>query len=113
MSREYEETIPLSVIEADAEGEMFIEFKYWPGEAPSGLSGPPEHADPGSAAEFEITSSAYVIGKKHIAMGLADHEREMILEYLREQWEEPDPADDEADYRYELWRDEQMEKDND
>ena len=38
----------------DGETEVEITFSFTPGSAPSGLSGPPEHYDPGSGPEIDI-----------------------------------------------------------
>ena len=103
------EILPMDVIEADAEGEIEVHFKWSPGEAESGRFGPPEHWDPGSSDDFTINKAFYVLPKgKRIPLGLSAHEEELVLEWLDENFERPDFEAERADYLYDLKRDEEL-----
>lgn len=110
MADRYTENVPLSVIEGGTDGELQVTFTYSPG-CPAKVSGPPEHCYPAEPDEIELVSCFYLLGNgTTIPCGLADHEEEAIVEWLYEEWERPDFEADEADYRYEQMRDEQMER---
>lgn len=49
-----------------------VEFNLVGGEAPSGMSGPPEHYDPGSAPEFVLIGAS--IAATHDEVDLTDEE---------------------------------------
>lgn len=44
-------------IRDDGETELEVDYTFRAGSAPSGMFGPPEHYDPGSAAEVEIEAA--------------------------------------------------------
>ena len=91
----------------DGETEIEVEFSYSPGTAPSGLSGPPEHYDPGEGPEVAI-ERAWLAKEDppgtHEYVLLTEAERQRIEDEIAQdpQWDEdggPDPDD---------WRDQRM-----
>ncbi len=107
------ERIPMSVFDDqdDGNGEIDIAFDWTPGQAPSGLTGPPENYDPGSGDEFDLLGASGVKwdGTSFPFMLCAEWEAK-IVEYLNEEWERPDFAAERADYEYDRYRDEMMER---
>jgi hypothetical protein len=96
----FRETVPLSVVEGDADGELIVDFDWRAGSPPSGMSGPPENYDPGESDEFVITAVSYDTAP-NIPVGLAPHEEEKVIEWLDENWMRPTDydRDDIADMR--------------
>lgn len=107
------ERIPMSVFDDrdDGDGEIDIAFDWTPGQAPSGLTGPPENYDPGSGDEFDLIGAAQVLTNGTTApFMLCDEWDAKIIEYLSENWERPDFAAERADYDYDRYRDGKMER---
>lgn len=85
------EIVPMSVVEAEAEGEFEVAFEFRPGTPESGrFNGPPEDYDPGEPDEFVISSVSYAIRNSRIPTALAPHEEEKVIEWLDENWERPE-----------------------
>ncbi len=95
--------MPLSVIDDkdDGSGEIEISFDYAPGSPPSGMTGPPEHYDPGSGEEFYVVDG----GRR-----LTSAQNDAVVDWLEENWDRPDCEADLADYRYEQQRDERCDR---
>lgn len=106
----YIETVPQWILDGD--GELEVRFEWTPG-TPEFIppANRPEDYDPGSGDEFIIRSAAYIIdGKPMFPCGLSDTEEQRVIDWLDGEWERPDHAAAKADYLYDQWRDEQMEK---
>ena len=97
MSR-HTETVPLSAFAGLGEHEIDltghddglpVTFDWSPGHEPSGMSGPPEHYDPGSPDEFVIVEPADMSLNADCA----------ITEWLDSNWERPDDGPDPDDWR--------------
>jgi hypothetical protein len=100
-ARTFTEEVPQDVIYPDPENEspdrmITVAFEWTAGEAPSGLSGPPENYDPGSGDEF------YLVGAD-----LSDEQEERVIEWLDEHWERPDDQPD-YDYIRDMKRDDEL-----
>ncbi len=96
----------------DGFGEVDVAFDWTPGSPATGMFGPPENYDPGSADEFYIVGAVQILPNGTTAPFMScDEWDEKIAEYLEENWERPDFAAERADYEYDRMRDERMERD--
>lgn len=84
--RRLDTIVPATVLGGDEELE--VEFNWHPGSPPSGLTGPPEHYDPGEGPDVELLKTTR--GGTEIA--LDDEEREAVELWLAENYV------DDADY---------------
>lgn len=102
----HREAVPLSILDG-SDGELVVEFDWAPGTAPSGLSGPPEHYDPGDGDEIVITGCSYDT-TPGIPVGLGPHEEERVVEWLDENWIRPEDDGPDPDYLRDTQRDDRL-----
>lgn len=95
---------PAEVIGLEGD-ELEVEFSFTPGTDPSGVSGPPEHYDPGSGPEIDGGLTATLDGE---TLTLNDDQEGKVVEWLLAHFDfgeaEDDSAADEGDYRADLAR---------
>lgn len=95
MSRGHDDSMEVPVREGDDET-MTVEFSYYPGTEPSGMSGPPEFYDPGAGPEIDILSPN----------NMSVEEEERVVNYIFDNYIPPEDEGPDPDFYYDMRRDE-------
>ena len=107
MERSTTMTLTLTIAHTEHEIEATVGYTYTPGRPARYYPWP---GDPPEPAEVEVLSVS--IGATDIMHFLSQDQIEALCESLMENIEADDPEGDEADRKYDEWKDTEMEKEN-